>query len=166
MLKFPTGHPEPGLTLRDVRRYLKGRKCRSDIVHVLSPNGPPHRISLDRTPAGFCGTRLWMKCPACDRRVAILYLSVARLVCGRCASVHYPGRRLHRDRAWEHWGRAAHRLAKVRAVLARRYLRLARRGQLERLALQLEQQVCAGLLAIEPGLPTLGGMSAGPTTSS
>lgn len=75
----------------------------------------------------------------------MLYRTSESVECRRCVGIAYPSRRFHGSRSWKTWGQAAHQLAGVRRLLSRRYLRLARRGQLERLAAELEKEVCRGL---------------------
>lgn len=128
-----------------VRQGAGSRAPRSGIVRL--PSGEEARIAVTTTPVGFGGRRAWMMCGVCGRRVGYLFVIDPAPSCRTCAGVSYPSQRHSRKRSWLSWGRAAHRLARVRAELCKRYLRLARRGVLERLARALEEEVCRGLAA-------------------
>jgi hypothetical protein len=56
-----------------------------------STNGRPvvERIEITRTGCTFGGTRPWLHCPRCSRRVGVLYMRGGRFVCRRCAGVAY-----------------------------------------------------------------------------
>lgn len=62
--------------------------------HLLlqySANGAPveQRIEITRTTCNFGGTRAWLRCPRCARRVGVLYFSGCAFVCRRCGGVAY-----------------------------------------------------------------------------
>ena len=56
-----------------------------------STNGTPwvERIEVTRTACGFGGTRPWLHCPRCSRRVGVLYMRGGRFICRRCGGVAY-----------------------------------------------------------------------------
>lgn len=128
------------ITIRDVLDAAGGPAPE----HANLP-GDRGTVRIAYTHAGFGGRRAWMLCPVCSRRVRILYL-IPRPCCRGCAGIPYAARGLHRNRDWESWGRIAARLARVRKRLARRYLRLAERGRLERLEVELVDQLREVLL--------------------
>ena len=133
------------ITVRDLLGSAAGRRRPRTLRYQLH-DGRSFSVRIVRTPVGFGGHRAWMLCPGCDRRIGRLFVPVTgEPACRACARFPYEQRRLHRDRYWESWGRLAARLARVRRELARRYLRLARRGQLEREAAELEAALCAAL---------------------
>lgn len=49
-----------------------------------------HNIAVVRTPCHFGGSRPWLVCPDCSRRVAILYCGDKRLSCRPCRRPTYP----------------------------------------------------------------------------
>lgn len=157
-----TSPPPIVITARQASAAAQRNATSHATVEVAVPGQHPIQVALERTRVGFGGERLWLRCPACSRRCQRLHLLAEELRCVRCAGITPPGRRRHRDRQWEAWGRAAHRLVQVRAQLHRRYLRLARRGELERLAAKLERAVCAGLLEVDRRGPHLTGYPCSP----
>lgn len=46
-------------------------------------------IRLDRTQCNFGGERVWLLCPDCGKRVAVLYCIAARFLCRRCNNLVY-----------------------------------------------------------------------------
>ena len=46
-------------------------------------------VQLERTPCNYGGTRPWLLCPRCGRRVAILYGADVRFLCRHCYSLPY-----------------------------------------------------------------------------
>lgn len=54
-------------------------------------DGKPTRqaIAIERTPCHFGGTRAWLGCPRCARRVGMLYLNGGAFVCRQCARLAY-----------------------------------------------------------------------------
>jgi len=46
-------------------------------------------ISLEHTPCHYGGERIWMRCPCCNRRCAILYLADAYPACRKCYNLGY-----------------------------------------------------------------------------
>lgn len=47
------------------------------------------KIALTRTPCHFGGFRRWFTCPACERRIGILYFKGGRLACRICHGLCY-----------------------------------------------------------------------------
>ena len=47
------------------------------------------RVTIDRTPCNFGGTRPWFQCPDCNRRVAVLYAAGVRFLCRQCYCLPY-----------------------------------------------------------------------------
>jgi hypothetical protein len=55
-----------------------------------------HAVRIDRTPQHLGGSRAWFRCPACDRRCAILY----PVRCRKCLGLNYRSEHLSpNDRA-------------------------------------------------------------------
>jgi hypothetical protein len=57
----------------------------------FSTSGTPvtQHVPLDRTPCHFGGTRVWLCCPRCSRRVGVLYLRGGNFVCRHCGRLAY-----------------------------------------------------------------------------
>lgn len=121
-----------------------GTDLRASWIDVETPGGQAYRLRIERVPITF-GARVYLCCPACDRHVQFLLLAGQRLVCRLCIGVQYAGQVFSRAKHWEAWGRYVRPLLRVRKVLAKRGLRLARRGRLERLETHLQDKVIAGL---------------------
>jgi hypothetical protein len=47
------------------------------------------RVTIERTACTFGGTRPWLLCPHCSRRVAVLYCRRGGFYCRACAQVSY-----------------------------------------------------------------------------
>lgn len=145
--------PSTGLRLKGgviragVLRGLRRRGRLPDSVTIAGPGDREIVVRTSETRAGFRGWRGWFSCPLCVRRTPALHVLSDGLACRRCAAIPYESRQGCGAAWWRRWGRAVHRLARVRAELARRYLRLSRRGQLERLEARLVDEVCRGLAA-------------------
>lgn len=57
---------------------------------LLSGEPPVHQhVLLDRTPCHYGGERPWFLCPACLRRVAIVFLRRGGFACRRCQELVY-----------------------------------------------------------------------------
>ena len=97
-------------------------------------------VKLDKTPCHYGGERSWFRCPACDRRVAVLYgrklangasVKSRRFKCRRCHELIYPSQReTWRNRmftkAEKLWGRMGGRSGgKPKGMHWRTYNRLA-----------------------------------------
>ena len=68
---------------------------------VLEGDSVVQSIRLERTLCHFGGTRTWFKCPACDRRVAILYIGSHLFACRKCHDLVYASQSEDAlDRAW------------------------------------------------------------------
>lgn len=54
-------------------------------------NGIPvtQHVEITRTACTFGGTRAWLHCPRCSRRVGVLYFSGGAFKCRRCGGVAY-----------------------------------------------------------------------------
>jgi hypothetical protein len=50
-------------------------------------------IGLCSTPCNFGGVRWWVRCPDCDRRIAVLYLKAGRFRCRACHGLTYTSSR-------------------------------------------------------------------------
>jgi len=46
-------------------------------------------IRLERTPCNYGGERVWMRCPCCHRRCAIVYLTDKYPACRKCYNLAY-----------------------------------------------------------------------------
>jgi hypothetical protein len=138
------GHPLVYVSAGRIPRAAAGDRVPASVI-LVDPELGQTEVPVVATRAGFGGHRLWFVCPGCRGRVGRLFLYAPGPRCRRCTRIPYPTRQHHRKGWWEAWGRAAHRLARVRLELARPYLRLARRGRLERLEARLEREVCRGL---------------------
>ncbi|MCP4128150.1 MAG: hypothetical protein GY753_13945 [Gammaproteobacteria bacterium] len=59
-------------------------------------------VWFDRTPCNYGGERLWLLCPHCGKRVAVLYGYGSRFICRHCADYPYSSKnedfidRMHR----------------------------------------------------------------------
>lgn len=69
------------------------------------------RVDMDRTACTYGGTRLWWLCPACGKRVAILFGPGRRFVCRGCNKLVYESQREDKS------DRAARRADKIRRKL-------------------------------------------------
>lgn len=78
-----------------------------------SSNGIPREQSLtiEKQPCHFGGTRPWLRCGDCGRRVAVVYFSGGRFTCRHCGRVSY------RSQAEDAIGRAWLRQGKLEARL-------------------------------------------------
>lgn len=47
------------------------------------------KVMLDQTPCNYGGYRIWMRCPHCYRRCAILYLAGKYPACRKCYNLGY-----------------------------------------------------------------------------
>lgn len=133
----------PAGALRVLRR--RGRLPQTAVVRGTT--GAEIPVHTAETAAGYGGRRPWFVCPMCERRIGTLIVFSDSAACRRCARLPHESRRSRGSPWWRLWGRAVWKLAGVRAELSRRYLRLARRGELERLEKQLVDEVCRGLSA-------------------
>ena len=46
-------------------------------------------VRFDRTPCTFGGSRTWLKCPPCNRRVAVIYDAGKHFLCRHCCDLNY-----------------------------------------------------------------------------
>ena len=46
-------------------------------------------VQFDRTPCTFGGTRVWLRCPKCNRRVAVIYNAGKHFLCRHCCDLNY-----------------------------------------------------------------------------
>jgi hypothetical protein len=46
-------------------------------------------VRMDRTPCNYGGCRVWVRCPGCTKRVAILYGAGLRFLCRHCYQLPY-----------------------------------------------------------------------------
>lgn len=62
-----------------------------DIELTYISNGKPvaQTIRLERTPCPFGGSRPWMRCGHCHRRVAVFFFGGSVFACRRCSRVAY-----------------------------------------------------------------------------
>lgn len=51
------------------------------------------RVTIERTPCHIGGARPWFRCPACDRRVALLYGPGTTFACRHCYDLAYESTR-------------------------------------------------------------------------
>jgi hypothetical protein len=87
-------------------------------------NGPwqemNETISFDRTPCHYGGVRVWLLCPDCGTRVAVLYLAGARFLCRHCYRLPYSSQQeTNMDRMFRKAQRVRGRLG-AKAGLTRR----------------------------------------------
>jgi hypothetical protein len=71
----------------------------------------PQAIPLEDTPCHYGGTRVWMRCPRCARRCAVLYVVWPRLRCRHCVQWPYRSQSISTD------NRQYHKLRALRARL-------------------------------------------------
>lgn len=118
--------------------------------HDLTGRPMTQRLPILRTPCHLGGQRSWWGCPACARRVAVLFLRPAGFACRRCAQVAYTSQtECATDRAERRLRRAGAylgprgvrpkgmRLATYRAALDR--LDAAEQGRLQVMAAAVEK---------------------------
>lgn len=57
----------------------------------FSVGGRPveQHVTLDSTPCHYGGTRPWLRCPRCHRRVGVLFLRGGNFVCRHCGGLAY-----------------------------------------------------------------------------
>jgi hypothetical protein len=55
-------------------------------------------LALERTPCPYGGERVWVRCPGCEQRKAVLYLWGERFHCVRCHDLAYASTRQSRLR--------------------------------------------------------------------
>lgn len=94
--------------------------CLADAVELnYRLNGAPIRqhVSILRTPCHYGKDRPWFGCPACGRRVALLYLRGSGFFCRHCARVAY------RSQSEDACGRSWIKQHKVEAKLDRYWQR-------------------------------------------
>jgi hypothetical protein len=139
--------PRRGVIAASELRALRRRGRVPRTVQVVGAGGGDIVVTTSETRAGYGGRRPWFLCPLCTRRVGMLLVLATGVACRRCTRYPYESRRSRGSPWWKLWGSSVWKLARVRAELARRYLRLARRGELERLEARLVEQVCRGLAA-------------------
>lgn len=67
------------------------RPTGQSLILTYTANGWPisQSIALERTACPFGGSRPWMRCGQCHRRVAVLYFSGREFVCRHCGRVAY-----------------------------------------------------------------------------
>lgn len=68
-------------------------------------------VRIDRMPCTYGGTRPWWLCPACGRRVAVLFAQGSLYACRHCCELAYASQRETAD------DRAARRADKIRKQL-------------------------------------------------
>jgi hypothetical protein len=148
--RYPPDRREglPFLNATQVKRWAYPDLPRAVVVVNSEASRTTVRTAITGTQFG--GLRMWLVCPGrgCGRRVAGLYIVAQGPRCRVCAKVRsalYKNSKYHGRAWWTVWGRAAHHLAKVRQHLARPYLRLSRRGLLERQEAALVARVLRGV---------------------
>jgi hypothetical protein len=74
-----------GEVMKAIRREIKQVVIESAIQAVGIP------ISLTSSKTGFGGSRYWFVCPACSRRVGVLYRheQIEEMCCRKCLGCHY-----------------------------------------------------------------------------
>jgi hypothetical protein len=84
-----------------------------------STNGKPvmQHVPLERTACNYGGTRPWLRCPRCDRRVAVLYMRSGLFSCRKCSAVVYA------SQSEDDIGRAWRRESKLEARLDENWTR-------------------------------------------
>jgi hypothetical protein len=65
-------------------KISKMRVARYRIILELEDRTVPQNIRVSWTTCRFGGARPWFHCPYCDRRVALLYWTLAAYVCRHC----------------------------------------------------------------------------------
>lgn len=60
--------------------------------HSARPDSPTYdqKFFIEHTPCHFGGSRPWLVCPGCSKRVAIIYKNGRYFYCGRCCKLSYP----------------------------------------------------------------------------
>jgi hypothetical protein len=86
---------------------IRSDGTRVDLDYSTSGSSVSQTINLTWTPCHFGGWRPWFRCPACRRRVAIVYVGW-RFACRHCHGLYYSSQR-HRGR----WS-AMHKLQRLR----------------------------------------------------
>lgn len=82
------------------------------LAYVWAGAETSERIALTPTPCNFGGVRWWARCPACDRRIAVLYGVRGLFRCRTCSGLVYESTR---ETAGD---RALRKSLKIRARLA------------------------------------------------
>jgi hypothetical protein len=77
------------------------------------------RVALESTPCNYGGTPTWLRCPRCQKRIAVLFLRAGHFMCRQCWRIAYAsqsddvfGASLRRERRLARklvndWGRPA-----------------------------------------------------------
>ena len=86
-------------------------------VHPIRPGATLQRIPILWTPCNFGGERPWFGCPACSRRVSVLYLRDDGFACRTCAGLCY------RSQREDEMARAWRKQRRIEARLGGRYAR-------------------------------------------
>lgn len=90
-----------------------------DMELAYSANDKPvaQTIGLERTPCPFGGSRPWLRCGHCHRRVAVVFFGGGRFACRRCNRVVYT------SQSEDGIGRGWRRQAKLEARLGENWTR-------------------------------------------
>ena len=164
------GALRPGVHV--IRRWGRGGACSSSIevhaerdgVHLIYsvsmedgvPRRVEERVSLERRPCRFGGTRAFFLCPRCARAALNLYLHEGRVLCRCCSRLTYSTRR---ERERHRHLRAANKLrwrlggeagaintvpSRPRGMWARTYQRLA--GEISRREAMATEELAGWLM--------------------
>lgn len=80
----------PRLTIAQYRDQLRQSRTASSIDLAYSYRGKPYRYSVQLTTTAphYGGSRYWLRCPSCSKRVSVLYCAGA-YVCRGCIGACY-----------------------------------------------------------------------------
>lgn len=82
-----------------------------ELTYSLNDERKAQHVPLLRTPCNYGGHRPWFACPACARRVGVLFLRRGGFYCRQCARVgYYSQSEDATGRAWRKQGKAEARL--------------------------------------------------------
>jgi hypothetical protein len=88
-----------------------------ELQYSISDTPQRQLVPLERTPCTFGGARPWFRCPACTRRVAVLFLRSNRFACRHCQRIAYA------SQSDDACGRAWRRQSKLEARLGDGWVR-------------------------------------------
>ena len=82
-------------------------------------------LQFATSKTNFVGTRLWLRCPSCSRRVVNWYCpqDESEFLCRHCHNLSYKSQSLHRLASWESSGKFYSRQKRIQRKLRNRWLR-------------------------------------------
>ena len=112
------GSPTSKIGIRTLGRGLS-------FAYAINGEQVEQRVSLRVTPCNYGGSRSWLECPGCRRRVAILYLS-RWVACCHCFRLAYPSQSDGPiDRLWRRQGKIEAKLSSGKRMMRATRQRLA-----------------------------------------